>query len=191
MARKTLAQLLTEVNALLADNQEEDISAEDLRTILTDIRDSFTHLDDTLVLGATSATAYRGDRGTTAYNHSQASGNPHGTAIADIAGLVSALNVIATKADIGAALKSGTVVKFDQRAIYGSIAHPETGNITFDNVGATKGVINTMIHNHTGTPTFGAEFHAKSNSEAYITGTMNFITFELIDTAYIIYEIHQ
>ena len=42
-------------------------------------------------LGETSTTAYRGDRGKTAYDHSQATGNPHGAAVADITGLTSAL----------------------------------------------------------------------------------------------------
>jgi len=43
-------------------------------------------------LGETPLTAYRGDRGKIAYDHSQATGNPHGTTIADIGGLESALN---------------------------------------------------------------------------------------------------
>ena len=37
-----------------------------------------------LVLGETSSTAYRGDRGKTAYDHSQTTGNPHGTTKTDI-----------------------------------------------------------------------------------------------------------
>lgn len=44
-----------------------------------------------LQLGETSTTAYRGDRGKTAYDHSQVTGNPHGTTMSDISGLVSAL----------------------------------------------------------------------------------------------------
>jgi len=40
--------------------------------------------DAALVLGETSAAAYRGDRGAMAYNHSQATGNPHGTTAADV-----------------------------------------------------------------------------------------------------------
>lgn len=42
--------------------------------------------DDTtlLALGETSSTAYRGDRGKTAYDHSQTGGNPHGTTPADV-----------------------------------------------------------------------------------------------------------
>ena len=46
-----------------------------------------------LALGETSATAYRGDMGKTAYDHSQiTTGNPHGTVVADISGLSTALN---------------------------------------------------------------------------------------------------
>lgn len=39
------------------------------------------------IIGETSSSAYRGDRGKTAYDHSQATGNPHGTAISDISSL--------------------------------------------------------------------------------------------------------
>lgn len=37
-----------------------------------------------LVLGETSTTAYRGDRGKSAYDHSQSGGNPHGVDAADV-----------------------------------------------------------------------------------------------------------
>ena len=37
-----------------------------------------------LVLGETSSTAYRGDRGKTAYDHSQTTGNPHSTTASDV-----------------------------------------------------------------------------------------------------------
>jgi hypothetical protein len=37
-----------------------------------------------LALGETESTAYRGDRGKTAYNHSQATGNPHGATATDV-----------------------------------------------------------------------------------------------------------
>lgn len=40
-----------------------------------------------LALGETSATAYRGDRGKAAYDHSQAAGNPHGTTAAQVGAL--------------------------------------------------------------------------------------------------------
>lgn len=44
----------------------------------------YVEISKSLALGETSATAYRGDRGKTAYDHSQATGNPHGTTAADV-----------------------------------------------------------------------------------------------------------
>lgn len=46
---------------------------------------AYVQIDATIGLGETSATAYRGDRGKTAYDHSSATGNPHGASTADIA----------------------------------------------------------------------------------------------------------
>ncbi len=49
---------------------------------------AYVNISQSLALGETSATAYRGDRGKVAYDHSQTfSGNPHGTTIGDIADL--------------------------------------------------------------------------------------------------------
>lgn len=46
---------------------------------------AFVVISETLALGETSATAYRGDRGKAAYDHSQiTTGNPHGTTAADV-----------------------------------------------------------------------------------------------------------
>lgn len=53
---------------------------------------AYVEISASLALGETSATAYRGDRGAAAYDHSQATGNPHGTVIGDISGLQDALD---------------------------------------------------------------------------------------------------
>lgn len=46
---------------------------------------AFTEISASLALGETSSTAYRGDRGKTAYNHSQlTSGNPHNVTKSDV-----------------------------------------------------------------------------------------------------------
>lgn len=45
---------------------------------------AYVEISASLVLGETSSTAYRGDRGKTAYDHSQATGNPHGTTASDV-----------------------------------------------------------------------------------------------------------
>lgn len=58
---------------------------------------AYVEISKSLALGETSDTAYRGDRGKTAYDHSQATGNPHGTTAAQIpntpAGTVAATTV--------------------------------------------------------------------------------------------------
>ncbi len=45
---------------------------------------AYVEISESLALGETSATAYRGDRGKIAYDHSQTSGNPHGTTAAEV-----------------------------------------------------------------------------------------------------------
>lgn len=46
---------------------------------------AFVEISSSLALGTTSSTAYRGDRGKTAYDHSQiTTGNPHGTTKSDL-----------------------------------------------------------------------------------------------------------
>ncbi|SDL22805.1 hypothetical protein SAMN04487898_11678 [Pedobacter sp. ok626] len=45
---------------------------------------NYTLLNPGITLGETPSTAYRGDRGKTAYDHSQIVGNPHGTTKADV-----------------------------------------------------------------------------------------------------------
>jgi len=45
---------------------------------------AYVEISASVALGETSSTAYRGDRGKTAYDHSQASGNPHGTTKAEV-----------------------------------------------------------------------------------------------------------
>ena len=44
----------------------------------------YSEISASLALGETSSTAYRGDRGKIAFDHSQTTGNPHGTTKADI-----------------------------------------------------------------------------------------------------------
>lgn len=46
---------------------------------------AYVEISKSLALGETADTAYRGDRGKTAYDHSQTTGNPHGTTAAQVA----------------------------------------------------------------------------------------------------------
>ena len=56
----------------------------------------YTEISASLALGETSSTAYRGDRGKIAYEHSQRTGNPHGTSLSDlgVTATASELNVL-------------------------------------------------------------------------------------------------
>lgn len=44
----------------------------------------YIEISPSLALGETANTAYRGDRGKTAYDHSQKTGNPHGTKLSEV-----------------------------------------------------------------------------------------------------------
>lgn len=68
----------------------------------------YAEISASLALGETSATAYRGDRGATAYAHSQSTGNPHGTTAAQV-GALAAANPTFTGTMTGPTLVAGTV----------------------------------------------------------------------------------
>lgn len=53
---------------------------------------AYVEISPSIALGETSSTAFAGDKGKIAYNHSQKTGNPHGTTIADISSLQSTLD---------------------------------------------------------------------------------------------------
>lgn len=78
-------------------------------------------IGSSLALGETSSTAYRGDRGKTAYDHSQiTTGNPHGTTKADIglSNVSDDLQLKATDLDIDSTLSANSDVKIaSQKAV--------------------------------------------------------------------------
>jgi len=77
-----------------------------------------------LALGETSATAYRGDRGKDAYDHSQATGNPHSTAMGDITGLDEAMEGKFSAPMLGV---PGTIYKYTLAALSSpSLANNQT-----------------------------------------------------------------
>lgn len=68
---------------------------------------AYVEISQSLALGETSATAYRGDRGKTAYDHSQVTGsNPHNTTFASLASKPTTISGFGitdayTKTDVG------------------------------------------------------------------------------------------
>lgn len=101
----------------------------------------YAEISPSIALGETSSTAYRGDRGKAAYDHSQlTSGNPHGTTAADVGARPSTW--MPTAADIGAVPTTRTVngkqltadisltaadVNAASKATYVSVTLPNTG----------------------------------------------------------------
>jgi hypothetical protein len=84
---------------------------------------------------------------------------------------------------------SGTVISFTEEKVYGTIASPETGNITNSLTGALLGRCVLIIHNSSYAPTFPASW--KKTGGNYVTSTNNFIYAMYIDNNNIHYHIKQ
>ena len=86
----------------------------------------YVEISPSLALGETSSTAYRGDRGKAAYDHSQlTSGNPHGTTAADVGAVPTGRTVNGKALSANIELNAGDVG-----------ARPASWTPTADDVGA-------------------------------------------------------
>lgn len=95
-------------------------------------------------LGETSSTAYRGDRGKIAYDHSQKTGNPHGTTKADLG--------LSSVEDKSSATIRGELTKANVTTALGYT--PPTTNTTYE-TGTTTTSGTTKLYTSTGTATDG------------------------------------
>lgn len=86
---------------------------------------SYVEISGGVTLGETSSTAYRGDRGKTAYDHSQASGNPHSTTKADVG-----LGNVDNTSDVNKPVSTATQAALDGKA---SSSHTHTNDHTHTN----------------------------------------------------------
>lgn len=86
----------------------------------------YVEISASLALGETSSTAYRGDRGKTAYDHSQVTGNPHGTTAQQVGAVPTSRtvnnkalseNITLSAADVSAAPSSHTTVVASSTAL--------------------------------------------------------------------------
>lgn len=114
-------------------------------TNLTDVRvmlyDVDSRINAKVDLGETSSTAYRGDRGKIAYDHSQATGNPHGTTKSDI-GLGNVDNTSDANKPISTAVQTALNAKqdgltFDSTPTDGS-SNPVASNGVYDALAAKQ-----------------------------------------------------
>lgn len=100
----------TALNAFPATGESGKIYvAQDTNLIYRWSGSQYIEVSKSLALGETSATAYRGDRGATAYAHSQnTSGNPHGVSYSTIVGTFTASRVMVSGSDGKLAVSSVT-----------------------------------------------------------------------------------
>ena len=95
------------------------------------------------------------------------------------------------KLSIQANVSTGVNISFSTDTVYGTLATPETGNITADVTNAKLGVTNIIIHNSGTAPTFGSQFKKLSGSGSYVVGVVNYIYCTFISSTEIIYSINQ
>lgn len=105
---------------------------------------AYVVVSETIALGETSSTAYRGDRGKVAYDHSQKTGNPHGTTKADLG-----LGNVENKSS---ATIRGELTKANITTALGYT--PPTTNTTYS-TGSTTYSGTTKLYTGTGTNTDG------------------------------------
>lgn len=183
MARISLAAIATKIASLFADNENGEIKEADLREVSTDLKDSFTHLDEF-------------------EDHEDDTNNPHEVTKAQV-GLGSVDNTadldkpvsneqqvaLNLKANIRREQLTGGEVVFTRDAIYGTIAAPITGNITTDLTGAQLGVELIVIHNDGGEPSYPAAFKKLNSSQAYDVGAVNYIFLKYINPTLVLVRI--
>jgi hypothetical protein len=106
---------------------------------------AYVVISETLSLGETSSTAYRGDRGKTAYDHSQiTSGNPHGTTAANVGAAPS--SHVGTGGTTQHPLGNGTTAGFSTNDYTTAEKTKLSGlaNMTVENVLTSDSTINAL-----------------------------------------------
>jgi hypothetical protein len=101
------------------------------------------------------------------------------------------LNDVNEKLPIEVPQTTGVALTFATDRVYGSVATPETGNITASTTGAKIGVTNIIIHNSGTAPTFDSKFKKLSGSGSYVISVVNYIYCTYITSTEIIYSINQ
>lgn len=104
----------------------------------------YAEISPSLALGETSSTAYRGDRGKTAYDHSQTIGNPHGTTKGDIG-----LGNVDNTSDLNKPISTATQTELNNKQ--DKLTNPITGTGTVNYIpkfSATGTIENSIIYDN-------------------------------------------
>jgi hypothetical protein len=171
MALKTKAQILTAITALLNDNSNQEITPADVRSVLTDIKDSFLSHPDELPGAAALANA---DKAVLLQGSSEAM-----VTLFEISQFVhTVVNGAGLLLNFAAGAKQ-----------HGTTAAPLIGNITVDLVNAVPHTRLLVVHDDVGTPTWPAS--VKLVSGTYDTTKVNYMWFTYIDAATILLRIEH
>lgn len=84
---------------------------------------------------------------------------------------------------------TGTAVTFVQDTVYGTVAIPETGNITASYTSANLGCTILIIHDNATEPTYPATWQKVSGT--YSTTVTNYISAVYLDATHVKYSIYQ
>ena len=123
---------------------------------------AYVEISASLALGETSSTAYRGDRGKTAYDHSQlTSGNPHSVTKSDVG-----LGNVANTGDSDTPVSGGTT-KFTTGGAYTELAK-KADKVTGGSTGNLAGL--DASGNLTDSGSKPEDFAASSHTHAAMTG---------------------
>jgi hypothetical protein len=87
--------------------------------------------------------------------------------------------------------RTGTSIAFDRPANYGTIASPETGNITGDYTGARIGIMQEIVHNSGTQPTIPATWEQLNTSAGYRVSVVNYIRVEWVSSNIAKYTVSQ
>lgn len=86
---------------------------------------------------------------------------------------------------------TGTAVTFVQDTVYGTVAAPESGNITASYTGANLGTTILIIHNNGTEPQYPADASWNKISGTYSTTVTNYISAVYLDATHVKYSIYQ
>lgn len=133
----------------------------------------YAEISSSLALGETMDTAYRGDRGKIAYDHSQTMGNPHGTTAADVGALTTedigqflltfGAQSVATSAWAADTTYDG--YGFRATVALANVTADYIPSVTFGIVDATSGNLAPVADSYTG----GVYIYAKENPSAAVS----------------------
>ncbi len=131
---------------------------------------AYVEISPSLALGTTSATAYRGDYGKIAYDHSQTTGNPHKTTAGDIGlGNVGNFKAVSTVASQGLSDTEKSNARANIGAGTGTYSKPSTGIPNSDLASAVQtslGRADTALQSH-------QDISGKQDKSTAVTHTAN------------------